>query len=86
MCKHSTRTKNLLVVITSLIASGLLFFISFFVILAAPQDGKDARGAVLHITKFVLWFAALAIEIGVYLYSDAPYGLLRVAPMSERLG
>ncbi|KZW02515.1 hypothetical protein EXIGLDRAFT_734624 [Exidia glandulosa HHB12029] len=81
LVKHS-RAGNLFMTIASLIVSGLLFFITFFILTAFPQGFS---GSIAHVAKFVLWGFALAIEIGVYMYSASPYGLLRQGSMSERL-
>ncbi|KAH7107979.1 hypothetical protein BKA62DRAFT_824211 [Auriculariales sp. MPI-PUGE-AT-0066] len=81
--KRSTRTKHVFRTITSLIVSGLLFFISFFVIMVAPSDGT---GGAAHTIKFILWFLGIVIEIGVYLAAEEPYGLIPHTSMLERLG
>lgn len=73
---------NIFMTIASLLISGSLFFIAFFILVAFPQGFS---GGIAHIAKFVLWALALSTEIGVFLYSTSPWGLLRQASMSERL-
>lgn len=68
--------------IASLIVSGVLFFISFFLQIAYPRGGAGHR---VQVAKFVLWAMALLVEIGAYLYSPSPRGLRRKGSMSERL-
>ncbi|EJD47709.1 hypothetical protein AURDEDRAFT_123294 [Auricularia subglabra TFB-10046 SS5] len=70
--------------IASLIVSGLLFFIAFFLLVAFP-GGSAGRNS--QVAKFVLWALALLVEIGAYLYAALPpsRGLRRQGSMSERL-
>lgn len=73
---------NIFMIISSLIFSGLLFFITFFILLAIP-NGPGGRAG--HIFQFLLWATAILSEIGVFLYASDPRGILRHGAMSERL-
>lgn len=81
LVKHS-KAGNLFMTISSLIVSGLLFFISFFILTAFP---RGFSGSIAHIAKFILWGIALSIEIGVFMYSTSPYGLVRKGSMSGEI-
>lgn len=81
LIKHS-RGGNIFLTIASLVISGFLFFIAFFVLVAFPNGFS---GSLAHISKFALWALALMAEIGVFMYSSSPWGLVRQGSMSERL-
>ncbi|EJD47708.1 hypothetical protein AURDEDRAFT_151245 [Auricularia subglabra TFB-10046 SS5] len=81
LIKHS-RGGNIFMTIASLVVSGFLFFITFFVLVAFP---RGFSGSLAHIAKFILWALALMTEIGVFMYSSSPWGLVRQGSMSERL-